>query len=250
MDFDDIIKAFVPKATRKKVKRFFKKKSWRRLIYGWFQRLIGLIRSRPRQAPPSQSHGRVAPATSRTSADPLQKNLADARAYYDKIQTLAAAAPPDSMRQTRLTLLSERLEVWLTTIESIVAQTQAQQNDPFIDRDRDEVPRAIKRLEKQLARTKDPVLSKKLTRTLESRRRQLEQLEQVANSRQLVELKVENTVAQLGVIYSQLHSSQFVAQRGIYEQLAADIDEEVLSLADYLTVLSDLQSSGEVNSWP
>jgi hypothetical protein len=96
-------------------------------------------------------------------------------------------------------------------------------------------------LEKQLAETEDAELRQKLQRTLENRRKQLAQLQQAANQRKMVELKVENTLAQLGIIYTQLHSGQYLLKRSRYERLAAEITDEVEGLSDYLATLQELQ---------
>ena len=107
--------------------------------------------------------------------------------------------------------------------------------------ERARVPKAIKRLEKQLANTEDADLKEKLQRTLENRRKQLAQLQQAATQRQMVELKVENTLAQLGIIYTQLHSGQYLLKRSKYERLAVEISDEVEGLNDYLATLHELQ---------
>jgi hypothetical protein len=127
------------------------------------------------------------------------------------------------------------------TIEAIVARAVAHREDALLAAERKRVPKAIKRLEKQLAETKEEALRRKLERTLANRRKQLAQLEQAANGRQMAELKVENTLAQLGIIYSQLHNGRYMLERSGYQRLAAEITDEVQSLDDYLATLNDLQ---------
>jgi len=57
----------------------------------------------------------------------------------------------------------------------------------------------------------------------------------------MTELRVENTLAQIGIIYTQLHSGNFMSQNSNYERLSAEINDEILSLGDYLDTLGELQ---------
>ena len=63
-----------------------------------------------------------------------------------------------------------------------------------------------------------------------------------ARNGQLAALKVENTLAQLGIVYSQLRSGSYMSQTNSYERLSAEINEEVLTLGDYLETLDELRT--------
>lgn len=254
MDLDDIIKIIIPKSKRKKlkkevkkrVKKQVKKRSLTSLIKGIFTTIITIFlgrksdqstRASTTQSPPTAPQLR----TNNNNPTPFAAELAQAHNYRTQIEALARNAPADSIARTRLTFLTDRVRDWVVNIEAIVQRTSAHQNDPLLTADRKQVPDAIKRLEKQLEKVQDPTLRKKLERTLENRRKQLAQLEQASNQQQLTALKVENTLAQLGLIYSQLHSSHFTAEQGGYERLTAEIEEEIHTLDDYLATLQELQ---------
>ncbi len=257
MDLDDIVEELIPKSIRKKVKKRLKKRSILELIVAVIAAIFSSERSsdkngreweedrrQPQKSKGSKYESRKTRYESRKPSfnDPIQQSLLQAREYDQKISGLARSAPRNSLEKERLTILSSNVSEWVHAIESIAAKTKTQSEDPLIQQERKNVPTAIKRLEKQLSETKDEKLRQKLERTLANRRKQLEHLQQADTNRQIAELKVENTLAQLGIIYSQIVNESFIAQRGNYERLAVDIQDEILGLEDYLTTLDELQS--------
>lgn len=254
MDLDDIFKVFIHKSKRKKlkkevkkqVKKQVKKRSLTSFVKGILTTIFAIFfgrKSSQTAHPPAAQSSPIAPQprTTNNKPTPFAAELAQAHRYRTQIEALARSAPADSIAHTRLTIFTDRIDDWVTHIEEIVRRTNAYQDDPLLTADRKQVPEAIKRLEKQLEEAKDPTLRQKLERTLENRRKQLAQLQQTANQQQLTALKVENTLAQLGLIYSQLHSSSFTAEQGGYERLTAEIEEEIHTLDDYLATLQALQ---------
>ena len=249
MDLDDLIEDLIPKKKLKKLKKRYKQKSLWGVLFAFLRSLFGSSREdekRPkyeRERPKVEREERPTERTTSAKPDPLLASLEQAQAYRMNIEGMAIAAEPGSMERLRLDGLSERVAEWTAAIEEIVELTLMQQDDPLLEAERERVPKAIVRLEKQLESADNPQLRQKLERTLANRRRQLAQLEQAANGRQMAELKVENTLAQLGIIYSQLQSGRYVRERGGYERLSADVGEEVAALDDYLDALN------EVHGW-
>lgn len=251
MDLDDIIKAVLPKSTRKKlkkeVKKQIKKRSFTSIIKDILKAIFALFLGRDSDKETHQTHQPAAqsspprPQKHTIKSSPFAQELTQAHNYLAQITAMAQQAPADSVAHTRLTLLTDRVRDWVNHIEEIIQRTTAHQDDPLLAADRKEVPEAIKRLEKQLKKAKDPTLRQKLERTLENRRKQLAQLQQADTQQQLTALKVENTLAQLGLIYSQLHSTHVTAEQGGYERLTAEIEEEIHTLDDYLATLQELQ---------
>ena len=246
MDLDDIIKFLLPKSTRKKLKKELKKMSLGDILKALFKALFG---GSKRESTSKQEVRRGETAVSPTLITPVQKTsgpfaneLQQAHRYQQNIAQMVQAAPADSMERIRLEQLNGRVTDWVHMIEEIVAHAQNQQEDRLLSEERKRVPEAIKRLEKQLKETDDPVLRQKLERTLTNRQRQLEQLDVSTRNRQLAELKVENTLAQLGIIYSQLRSGSYMNQTSSYERLSAEINDEVLALGDYLETLDELRT--------
>ena len=232
MDFDDIIKVLIPKSTRKELKKEIKKKGLGTILLELFRALfVGEKKQPVARRADNGSNTAVPIPKSSGKPGPFADELRQAHTYQANIAAMAQSATPDSMARIRLEQLNGRVADWVHMIEEIVAHAQNQQEDRLLADERKRVPEAIKRLEKQMAETGDPVL-----------RQKLEQLEVSARNRQLAELKVENTLAQLGIIYSQLRSGSFMNQSNSYERLSAEINEEVLALGDYLETLDELRT--------
>ena len=244
MDLDDLLEDLLPKKQLKKLKKKFKKKSLWGLILAWIASFFFGRNEQSRRIERPDTTTSYKPIRQQTvvrrqpyeqeTDDPLLASLAQARTYQKNIEAMALAAEPDSVERLRLDLLNDRVTEWMLMIEQIVEQALSYREDELLAAERKRVPEAIKRLEKQLSKAKEPTLRAKLEKTLANRRKQLAQLDQSSNNRQIAELKVENTLAQLGIIYSQLHSGRSVAERSGYERLSAEIGEEIHTLEDYL----------------
>jgi hypothetical protein len=244
MDFDDIIKFLLPKSTRKKLKKELKKKSLGDILKALFHALFG---GRKSESAAKREERRATTAVSQSpiahtqKSGPFAEELQQAHRYQQNIAQMVQDAQADSMERIRLEQLNGRVTDWVQMIEEIVTYSQNQQEDRLLAEDHKRVPAAIKRLEKQLNEADDPVLRQKLARTLANRQRQLEQINLGARNHQLAELKVENTLAQLGIIYSQLRSGNFMSQTSSYARLSAEINDEVQALGDYLQTLDELR---------
>ncbi|MEM7332015.1 MAG: hypothetical protein AAF490_07980 [Chloroflexota bacterium] len=267
MDLDDIVKALLPKSTRKKLKKSLKKMDLGDILKLLFASLLGRGKNgrsdkydkydkydksrkydkRDKKYGRSDEYEReLQPAPRQTfslgrQTDPTQEAIQQARNYDKQIAARVRKAPRNSLERTRLTSISQNVKEWVLAIEQIAQRMKQQEQDPLIAKEQEQVPKAIKRLERQLNETTDEKLVRKLNITLENRRKQLAHLEQAQTNRQLSALKIENTLAQLGIIYSQIVSEPFIAQQGIYDRLAAEIQDEVLALEDYLASLDELQ---------
>ncbi len=253
MDLDDIVKVLLPKSKRKKLKKQLKKMDLGDMLKHLFKSLFrsnkqsrskSMSKSNKYATPSVERHIQAAPRQSSflsRQKDPIQEAIRQARNYDKKISALARKAPRNSIEKMRLTTISQNVKEWVQTIEQIAQRLQNQSKDPLLAKEQAQVPQAIKRLENQLQNTTDEKVRTKLNLTLENRRKQLAQLEQSTTNRQLSELKIENTLAQLGIIYSQIVSEPFIAQQGNYDRLSAEIHDEVLALEDYLSSLDELQ---------
>ena len=242
MDFDDIIKFLVPKSTRKQIKKRYKKQGLFGLFKPFWRTFQQLFSNKKKASKPSINRSqRTVTKAAPKEDDPLLQNLAQVRVYQSKIEAMTRQAKPDSLARLRMEQLNSRVQDWEQTITEIVMRTLAQEEDELLTLERKQVPKAIKRLEKQLANTQDEQLRQKLELTLENRRLQLDELERKATNRQMTELKVENTLAQLSTIYAQLHNGQYMTNRRSYDRLTNDISDEVGRLDDYLSTLDELQ---------
>lgn len=250
-DLDDIIEDLLPKKKLKKLKKKVKKKS---LLQMLFAAIVGIIsslfgspksetqtipQSRKADQPARRKQAKTEPAKPLLFAD----ELAEAQHYRERFAAMVQSSDTDSMERARLETLLSRVTDWVASIERSVDRMRRNEGDDLLAKERSRVPKAIKRLEKQLESAEDSQLREKLVATLANRRAQLKQLQQADNQQQIAALKIENALAQIGTLYTQVQSGRVLSERSGYERLSAEIAEEVNALDDYLHALDDLHTS-------
>lgn len=170
-----------------------------------------------------------------------QRNyLTQTRAYRKKIDQIIERLQDEGAHSARREDLQRRVENWTTAIEGLIRRLDALQNDAVIKRDMKSVPKAIQSLKADIALETDERIQQQLSRTLETREKQWHALENLEHAMKSSEIQIENTLAMLGTIYSQLLTSQSTRQQANYGRLAEDVDEEVLRLEDHLTALNEV----------
>lgn len=170
-----------------------------------------------------------------------QRNyLTQTRAYRKKIDEIIERLQNEGAHSARREDLQKRVEHWTIAIEDLIRRLDALQNDAVIKRDMKTVPRAIQSLKADIALETDEALQQQLSHTLETREKQLHALKNLEHTLKSSEIQIENTLAMLGTIYSQLLTSQSTRQQANYGRLAEDVDEEVLRLEDHLTALNEV----------
>ena len=247
-DLDDIIKFFVPKKVRKKIKK--NKKKWAKsLLYGlksWLKELFGGgSSSRKKQYEPTRSSsGPTAVPAHITTAPPLthplQGKLEQAAAYAAAIDQQAAAAATPLARE-RLQTLSLHIADWQRKLAQLAQQVIIFEQNSLLQKDLKEVPKAIKSLQKRVDAEENPRVKAELVRTLTQRERQWASLEKLQSTMRLAEVKAESTVSMLGTLYSQTQISASSGQVADYRHLLAEVDEESLALQDYLDALEEIK---------
>lgn len=169
--------------------------------------------------------------------------LTQAADYRDKILRAIESGP--GANSVRSGELRRQVNTLSAAIESLMERTTALRKNPTIQRDMKSVPKAISKLEKQLAAETDPALKRQLNHTLIGRRRQLESLERLDSIIKRAEIQIESTLSQLGTLYSQLLTGQSTSDVADYSRLSADMDEEVRLLEDQLEALREVRLGSE-----
>ena len=170
----------------------------------------------------------------------LHDYLEQAQAYQAGLLQLARNAPTQFNR-ARLDNLTRHMDHWQNSLHALVRQIELFRQNPLLQRDLKTVPKAIARLETELADAPSPQIRQALERTLANRRQQLVTLEDLHNTTRWAEVKVENTVSILGALYSQALMSQSTGQVADFRRLLADIEEEARALDDYVTTLAEVK---------
>ncbi len=170
--------------------------------------------------------------------------LAQTQAYRKQIDQIIEKLQDEGAHSARREDLQQRVEHWTSAIEELIRRLDTLQTDAVIKRDMKRVPRAIQSLKSEIALETDESIRKQLSRTLETREKQRDALDNLEHAMKSSEIQIENTLAMLGTIYSQLLTSQSTRQQANYGRLAEDVDEEVLRLEDHLTALNEVLAGG------
>lgn len=171
----------------------------------------------------------------------MQAALDRARLYQAQIESyIKTTTSPHN--ETRLQDLAVQIGEWLETLETMARQVDTFQQNAVIKHDLDNVPQSIKKLQRQLQSETSPDIKRDLEQTLASRQQQWETLQNLQNSMKQAEIKIENTLASLGTIYSQLLTSQSTNHVADYSRLSEEVYEEVNVLQDHLEALEEVKS--------
>ena len=171
--------------------------------------------------------------------DKLQGYLEQTQAYQAKIRSaLDTGSDSDSIR---LEELGRQVDAWTQAVTRLVQRLNNLRRDEVIRRDMQQVPQAIADLQTRLAQETDPALLAQLERTLANRQKQHAALQQLEQTMTRAEFQIESTLSMLGTIYSQLLTGQSASQVANHSRLAADVDEEVRQLQDYLEALREVK---------
>ncbi|GAB4433146.1 MAG: hypothetical protein Kow0031_14670 [Anaerolineae bacterium] len=165
--------------------------------------------------------------------------VAQARDYRAKISAAIEDGP--AFNAVRTAELQQQIERLTGAIEDLSGRVMSLRGDDTIERDRQAVPGAIAKLEKQLAAETDPALRHQLELTLRNRQTQLDSLLALESTIKRAEIQIESTLSQLGTLYSQVLTSQSTSDVADYNHLTANVDEEVRLLEDQLEALREVK---------
>ena len=147
----------------------------------------------------------------------------------------------------RLLDMVARVDRWLAQIWTLAQRLDRLSNDNLVQRDLQEAPGAIAQYRSRLQVAQDARMRDDLGRALASKQAQLANLQELARTMERGQLQLENTISDLGTIYSQvLLLEARDVDSGTMQRLGQDIDEQVKALSDIVSTLDELyQKSAE-----
>ena len=168
----------------------------------------------------------------------VETDLAQARRYKQQIESLIKSNPNKS---TRLTDVSAQVNEWVKIVEAMAARITEFRRNTLIQNDLAAVPKAISKLQGQVAEELDERVKSRLQQTLATRQNQLATLEKLQSTMRQAESQLESTVASLGTIYSQVLTAQSTNQVADYSHLAANVNEQVQQLQDQIEAIEEVK---------
>jgi hypothetical protein len=165
-----------------------------------------------------------------------------ATSYRRKIQSLIKMRRPGPIAE-RMTGVLEKLKSWEERVGQLADRLTLYERDDLIQRDVRETPMHIDRLRRQLALEAEPEMQRQVQRTLAAYEEQQRQLELLAKVMKRTRLNLDDTLAAMGTVYSQLQVLNAMDIDGpTAARIAGDVDREVERLNDLMAAMSDVYS--------
>lgn len=177
----------------------------------------------------------------------LQSYQKQAESYKQQIHDLLEnkkkkqghSQPQQGMAQ--LESLYQQVETWVENVNQLIEQASILRQSDLIQRDLLAVPKAIAELEARIRTEADPAVKADLEQALNSRRQQRAMLQELQSATRRADSRLEQTVSQLGTIYSQLLVAQSTNSIADYSRLSEAVTEEVDRLQDHLSALREVR---------
>lgn len=208
------------------------------------------------QAPPTPTQQRAAAPQQQPALRPIEaypekgaRAAGDYRqraaSYRRRIQSLVKARRRGPLAD-RLADILPRLTSWEERVGQLADRVALFERDDLIRRDIKEVPQHVQRLRRQIPLEADPEVQRQMARTLAAYEEQYRQLEALAKLMRRTRLNLEDTLAAMGTIYSQVQVLNAMdIDSATASRIADEIDVEVNRLNDLLSALSEVNASAE-----
>jgi len=133
----------------------------------------------------------------------LQQQMNEALDYRSRIEA-TIREKDDSLLKDELSQTAAQIDQWLEHIYGLARRIDKyQQEQKILARDRKRAETRIQQLEAELALETDPAVRQQIEVTLESLHRQMTTLDNLESTIQRAHLQLENSLTNLGTIYSQ-----------------------------------------------
>lgn len=171
----------------------------------------------------------------------LQQQIKEALEYRGRIEE-SIRGRGDSLIKDELTQTGVQIDEWLEHIYGLARRIDRyRQEEKRLLRDLQVAQGRIRELRAEMGEEQDTAVKNQMAMTLQALQRQVDTLENLANTIQRAELQLENTLTSLRTIYSQ---SMLVEAKDIdssrARRLRHEITEEVTELNDILVAMDEV----------
>lgn len=170
----------------------------------------------------------------------LRAQVEKAVEYRQGIERQIAKTRAGVLRD-RLLTIAGRVDDWMAQIVGLAQRLDRLSSDSLIQRDARVTPDEIAQYRRRLAQAQDEQMRQQLQNVLTSKETQLANLNELARCMESGVLQLDNTVSDLGTLYSQFVLLEaHDVESGRVQRLSQDIDDEIASLADVVSTLDEL----------
>ena len=157
----------------------------------------------------------------------------------------------DLIRSTNEGVLKDRLQgmvdgmdAWIANMYRLSERLDVYEADRVLARDMETVPEAIQQLERRLSVEGNHTIRAQVEDTLASKRAQWENLQKLKAMMEKADLQSEETLSDLGNVYSQLRQIEVRdMDSGRAQRIADDINEQVAMLQDIVDSMDEVYSA-------
>ncbi|KAA3657673.1 MAG: hypothetical protein DWQ04_27375 [Chloroflexi bacterium] len=162
------------------------------------------------------------------------------KAYRQNIEKLAAENEVD-IHSYRLEKVLQSFDEWEAHAQQLINRLLHFEANKIVQHEQSILPRKIRNTRHRLNREKNPRLQKEIQETLNSYLRQQAQLDNLNFLMDKTQLDLEEFVAGIGAVYSQLQTIEAMDVHSCRAQrLAHEIEEERLELNDLLAAIDEV----------
>lgn len=170
----------------------------------------------------------------------LQEQLEKALEYRQRIDTLVQHSEAGALRE-HLRETTAGVTDWIASIFHIARRLDAYGNDKMIEQDLRSVPLAIQNFKRRLEIEDDEAVKAQMREAIRTKEAQWENLQKLQNTMEKAEFQLENTLAALGTLYTQL---QLIGAKdvdsGRTQRLQEDIAGQIASLQDIAEAMDEV----------
>jgi len=174
----------------------------------------------------------------------LRQKVKQALDYRSRIEK-GIRERTDSVLKDELSQTASQIDEWLGNIYDLAKRIDRyQEEQKILIRDRHQADSRISELESRLTTEDNPEVREQIRITLEGLRRQLSTIESLDDTIGRAELQLENSLTNLGTIYSQtmLVDAKDI-DSGRAKRLRQEISDEVTELHDVLQAMDEVYSA-------
>jgi len=170
-----------------------------------------------------------------------RQRLQKALEYYNAMQALAATRSAASQAEFKATL--DEVDDWIEHLHELGKRIDLFDSNEIINRDRMSARREVQQIEKRIKAEPNQTVKDELHKSLELKRRQLENLQTLETNIKRADIQMENTLSALGTVYTQL---QLISSKDIdkssTKRLQNEVHDQVLSLQDTIAAIDEVQA--------
>lgn len=171
-----------------------------------------------------------------------RQRLENALEYHQQIEKVISTREEGVLR-TYLENSLVGITDWIANIAQLSRRLDAYENDHLLQRDLQTLPREIEHAEGRLRLEGREAVRQELDRMIASKRAQLRNLEELQSLMQQAELQIENSMAALGTVYSQvllLDAQEVDSAKG--RRIQQDIQDQINALQNIVTTMDEVYS--------